>query len=487
MDYNKILCLVTGVSPHPLVEVVAQAVQGGCNMVQLREKDMDTRAMIDEARQLQAVLVGTGVPLIINDRVDVALAVHADGVHLGQSDMDVITARRLLGDKAIIGLSVENMEQVRLSNALPIDYIGISPVFATPTKTNTACPFGLEGTRQAVALSTHPTIGIGGIHLDNVAEVMATGLNGIAVVSEIMNATDPLLAAQSLAAHLSPLNCSSEAASSKLSPLTYKRVLTIAGSDSGGGAGIQADIKAISACGCYAASAITAITAQNTMGVQAVSPVPIDILTGQIAAVVEDIGVDAVKIGMLHSEAVVQAVAQALDQYGITNVVLDPVMVSTSGHRLMEESAVASLQRDLLPQARVITPNIPEAEILLGGVSLQQQSDLPIAAKQLAERYRTSVLLKAGHLSEECLVDILYDRETDQMIELPSVRVHTPNTHGTGCTMSSALAAYLAQGYSLIEAAHKTKDYMNAAIVAGAKYQLGHGHGAVAHFNRWWL
>ncbi|MBQ7483013.1 MAG: hydroxymethylpyrimidine/phosphomethylpyrimidine kinase, partial [Bacteroidaceae bacterium] len=154
----------------------------------------------------------------------------------------------------------------------------------------------------------------------------------------------------------------------------YRRVLTIAGSDSGGGAGIQADIKTISACGCYAASAITAVTVQNTLGVKAVHAIPVEVITQQIEAVIEDIGVDAVKIGMLHSAEVADAVAQVLQKFGVRNIVLDPVMVSTSGHRLIEENAIESLVSGLMPMSRVITPNIPEAEILLGGAKLDRQS-----------------------------------------------------------------------------------------------------------------
>lgn len=261
----------------------------------------------------------------------------------------------------------------------------------------------------------------------------------------------------------------------------YSRVLTIAGSDSGGGAGIQADIKTISACGCYAASAITAVTVQNTLGVQAVHGIPSDIIRGQIDCVLSDIGADAVKIGMLHSAEVVQTVREALVSNRAQNIVLDPVMVSTSGHRLIEESAIESLRRDLLPMARVITPNIPEAEILLGE-SLQKQSDLPEAARHLGEQVGTSVLLKAGHLDENELVDILYDHESDTILRLPAVRVETVNTHGTGCTLSSALASMLAKGMNLSDAAAAAKDYINQAIIAGADYQIGHGHGPVCHF-----
>lgn len=263
---------------------------------------------------------------------------------------------------------------------------------------------------------------------------------------------------------------------------SYNKVLTIAGSDSGGGAGVQADIKAISACGCYASSAITAITVQNTIGVKSVHPVPVPFIEQQIEAVLEDIGADAVKIGMLHSAETVMAVAQMLRRFEAPNVVLDTVMVSTSGHRLIEESAIEVLKSQLIPLARVITPNIPEAEILLGGECLQRQSALPEAAKTLAERFGVSVLLKAGHLTEDRLVDIFYDVERDVMLELPSVRVETCNTHGTGCTLSSAFAAMLAKGMELQEAAKCAKQYINQAIISGADYAIGHGHGPVNHF-----
>lgn len=181
-----------------LLRIVNDTVSGGVTMVQLREKTADTRTFLERAFALKRLLQGTGVPLIINDRVDIALAVDADGVHLGQSDMPVTIARQLLGPDKIIGLSVENFEQIKEANQLDIQYIGISPIFATPTKTDTKTPFGLEGARQAVALSTHPTIGIGGINASNIAAVRATGLDGVAVVSAIMSASAPRQAAQEL-------------------------------------------------------------------------------------------------------------------------------------------------------------------------------------------------------------------------------------------------------------------------------------------------
>lgn len=267
----------------------------------------------------------------------------------------------------------------------------------------------------------------------------------------------------------------------------YPVVLTIAGSDSGGGAGIQADIKAISATGSYAASAITAITVQNTLGVSAVHNVPVEIIKGQISAVLSDIGADAVKIGMLSTAELVLAVKESLVGAGVTNIVLDPVMVATSGDRLIDEDAVGILAGELAPYARILTPNIPEAEIL-AGVSISSQKELPDVARALSEKIsaeggrKVSVLMKAGHLEDDELVDYFYNAEEDHIIELRSRRVRSNNTHGTGCTLSSALASYLAQGCSLDEAAVKAKEYISGAIASGAEYEIGHGHGPVNHF-----
>lgn len=262
---------------------------------------------------------------------------------------------------------------------------------------------------------------------------------------------------------------------------TYPTVLTIAGSDSGGGAGIQADIKSISATGGYAASAITAITIQNTLGVEGVHAVPPQVIADQIAAVLSDIGAKAVKIGMLHSSEVIKVVREQLDRFNVTNIVLDPVMVSTSGHRLIEEEAIASLRSLLLPRARVITPNVPEAEIL-SGITITSQEQLPEVARALSMGGKVSVLMKAGHLTDERLVDIFYNAELDHCIELVSHRVESKNTHGTGCTLSSAFASYLAQGYALDAAAMAAKNYIAHAIESGADYTIGHGFGPVNHF-----
>ena len=465
--------------------IVREAAAGGVTMVQLREKECSTAEFIQLARELKAALAPLGIPLIINDRVDVALAVDADGVHIGQSDMPYATARKLLGSDKIIGLSVETMDEVVAANALDVDYIGISPVYATPTKTDTLTPFGLDGVDEVMRCSRHRCVAIGGMNRDTVGEVIAHGVEGVAVVSAIVAAPSPREAAAELAEIISTKrpDVARENHNSEFKIQNYPRVLTIAGSDSGGGAGIQADIKSISANGCFATSAITAITAQNTLGVNAVEGLSIDILEGQIEAVLSDIGTDSVKIGMLHSAEVVRSVARLLRKYGIKDVVLDPVMVSTSGHKLIEDSAIAVLKSDLMPLARVITPNIPEAEILLGE-PIEKQGDLPGAARRLAQQYGVSVLLKAGHLVDDELIDIFYNYETGEVAELSARRVDTPNTHGTGCTLSSAFAAQLAKGLPLTEAARAAKAYINNAIIHGARYRIGQGHGPVHHFYK---
>lgn len=265
----------------------------------------------------------------------------------------------------------------------------------------------------------------------------------------------------------------------------YRTALTIAGSDPSGGAGIQADLKAFSACGCYGSSAIVAVVDENTIGVTGVHPIPIDFVIGQIKSVLDDIGADAIKIGMLHSSELILAVKETLSQYNIRNIVLDPVMVATSGDTLLQTEAIATLKDELIPFTRIITPNIPEAEILLGE-KINKQKDLPFFAKKLSQNRKVSVLLKAGHLTEDELIDVFYNAETDELLELKSKRVNTQNTHGTGCTFSSAIAAFLAHGLEMNDAVKKAEEYMAKAIIAGAQYKIGKGHGPVHHFFNFW-
>ena len=265
-------------------------------------------------------------------------------------------------------------------------------------------------------------------------------------------------------------------------PSHYPRVLTIAGSDSGGGAGIQADLKTFAALGCYGMSAITALTAQNTQGVRAIHGVPADFLKEQIAAVVEDIGVDAVKIGMLHAPEIVRAVAWAIDTYRLERVVLDPVMVATSGDALIENSTVAVLVEELFPRATVVTPNLDEAALLLGR-PVREVDELESACADLLAKGAKAVLLKGGHLGGDMLADVLaIAGEPAAYWQRPSgPRIASRNVHGTGCTLSSAIAAHLALGYTLEEAVQAGHGYIRGAIEAGAAVVTGQGHGPLNH------
>lgn len=265
--------------------------------------------------------------------------------------------------------------------------------------------------------------------------------------------------------------------------MKYYPTLTIAGSDSSGGAGIQADIKTMSALGCYASSAITAITVQNTLGVTAVHAVPPGIVAGQIRAVMDDIRPLAVKIGMVNDAATIEAIADTLAGYDIKNLVIDPVMVATSGSRLMQDDAVDIFCSKLLPMATLLTPNVPEAEVL-SDIKITDATSMDEAASHIIKKGCKAVLIKGGHIEGE-KIDRLYYADGDTVIkaaEYKSQDVNTRNTHGTGCTLSSAITSFLALGNPADDAIAKAKAWLTEAIIAGAKVEIGSGHGPVNHF-----
>lgn len=266
---------------------------------------------------------------------------------------------------------------------------------------------------------------------------------------------------------------------------TGKRALTIAGSDSGGGAGIQADLKTFAAFGIYGMSAITAITAQNTIGVQAVHPVPLAMIEAQLTSVMSDIGADAAKTGMLGTADVVELVSTLIGRLGIPNLVVDPVMVAKSGDTLLAADARSAVRAVLLPQAMVVTPNLPEAETLLGR-PVHDLRTMREAARELFELGTRWVVVKGGHLpAEEDAIDLVYDGAT--FTELRSRRTQSGNTHGTGCTFSAAIAAGLAAGRQPLDAIRIAKEYITAAIETAPR--IGHGHGPTNHLtgvtSRW--
>lgn len=269
-------------------------------------------------------------------------------------------------------------------------------------------------------------------------------------------------------------------------PKRIANVLTIAGLDPSGGAGILADVKAMSACGTYGMAVVAALTAQNTCGVSGWQPVAPDFVRAQINAIFEDIRVDAVKIGMLGTPEVIDAVAEALERHRPPFVVLDPVMVAKGGDRLLAKEAESALCERLLPLTTVITPNLPEAAVLAGEAEIRERGEMPALARKLLERLAPDawVYLKGGHLTESESPDLLLSRETSLTFEAP--RISTKNTHGTGCTLSAAIAAQLGRGESVPEAVRKAKAYVYEAIAHADELGVGHGHGPTNHFATLW-
>ncbi|MFA0569454.1 bifunctional hydroxymethylpyrimidine kinase/phosphomethylpyrimidine kinase [Vibrio gallaecicus] len=266
-----------------------------------------------------------------------------------------------------------------------------------------------------------------------------------------------------------------------ISDLTTPIVLTIAGSDSGGGAGIQADIKAMSATGSFACSVITAITSQNTQGVSAIFPIPLEHVASQLDAVFTDLNIVAVKVGMLADSEIIKIVAEKIKQYQPKHLVIDPVMVATSGDLLLKESAISTLKAELIPLADIITPNLPEGAALTGKPVPESESDMQDMVEELRALGAKSVLLKGGHLEK--------DENSNDLLILPSSsslisakRYPTKNTHGTGCTLSSAIASFLAQGNELNQAVNLGKKYISEAIAHADELHVGQGHGPVNHF-----
>jgi hydroxymethylpyrimidine/phosphomethylpyrimidine kinase len=266
--------------------------------------------------------------------------------------------------------------------------------------------------------------------------------------------------------------------------MTTPVALTIAGSDSSGGAGIQADLKTFAALGVYGASAITALTAQNTQGVAGIHPVPPGFVAAQIDAVFGDLAVGAVKIGMVAQLAVIEAVAASLKRWSPKHVVVDPVMVATSGDRLLNVGAVEALRRELIPLASIITPNLPEAAALLDEAVAAGEAAIESQGKRLLAMGCPAVLIKGGHGEGRESVD--YFVRANGVIALPAPRIATQNTHGTGCSLSSAIAAGLAKGEPLETAVRNAKTFVSAAIADADRFAVGHGHGPVHHFHRFY-
>lgn len=445
-----------------LYEQVEKALKGGATFIQLREKTLDKEEFQKEALSIKALCRAYKVPFVINDDVDVALAVDADGVHVGQKDMEAGDVRRKLGPDKIIGVSAKTVEQALLAQEHGADYLGVGAVFSTSSKAD-ATEVSHETLQAICEVVDIPVIAIGGISRDNIIQLKGRGICGIAVISAIFAQKDIIRATQDLRSRtenmLKPMNTA----------------LTIAGSDSSGGAGIQADIKTMTANGVYAMSAITALTAQNTTGVTGIMEVTPAFLAEQIDDIFTDIFPDAVKIGMVSSSALIEIIADKLEQYQAKNIVVDPVMVSTSGSSLLEDHAVETLKKRLLPLAALVTPNIPEAEVL-SGMKINTAEDMITASQIISTSYHCAVLCKGGHQLNDAN-DLLYDNGNFKWFY--GKRIDNPNTHGTGCTLSSAIASNLAKGYPLDTAVKKAKNYISGALAA--MLDLGKGSGPMNH------
>ena len=446
-----------------LMEQVEDALKGGATCVQLREKELDEESFLQEAYEMKALCEKYGVPFFINDNVEIAIKCKADGIHVGQDDMEASNVRALVGEEMMIGVSVNCVEQALAAVQAGADCLGVGAMFTTATKLD-ADSVTFETLKEICNAVDIPVVAIGGISKENMMQLKGTDVDGVALVSAIFGA-------ENIEEECKELRLLSEA---MVRP-EKRAVLSIAGSDCSGGAGIQADLKTMTMNGVYAMSAITALPAQNTTGVQGIYEVSPDFLGMQIDSIFTDIRPDAVKIGMVSSVELIEIIAEKLKEYKAENIVIDPVMVATSGSALMKNNAVSALAEKLLPLAAVVTPNIPEAEIL-SEMKIENEKDMEEAAKKIGDTYGCAVLVKGGHSINDAN-DLLYHDGTYKWFY--GKRIHNPNTHGTGCTLSSAIASNLAKGYSLEDAVKKAKAYISGAL--SAMLDLGAGSGPMDH------
>lgn len=444
---------------------VAAALRGGVRIVQYRDKHATPAERQEMATRLVALCRQAGSILIINDDAELARASKADGVHLGQKDGAVAAARALLGPGKLIGVSTRTVAEAQRAAAAGADYIGLGSLYPTTTKGD-AVVVGVEGLRGVRAAVTLPIVAIGGIDRDNAGAVIAAGAESVAVISAVMGAPRPELAARELALLFN-----------RRLPRPQGRVLTIAGSDSGGGAGIQADLKTITILGSYGMSAITALTAQNSRGVSAVHAVPPEFVGAQIEAVLSDIGADTIKTGMLLNAGIIAVVAAVIKRHALLAIV-DPVMIAKGGSSLLEDEALVALCTELIPQVYLLTPNLPEAEVLTG-LAIRNEAEMAEAARALQGLGVANVLLKGGHLAGDEAIDLLLCGNKLHRFTAP--RLTTPHTHGTGCTLAAAIATFLAQGWPLPAAIGRAKSFLTAAIASALP--LGSGHGPVNHWQ----
>lgn len=500
---------------------VEAAILGGVTIVQLREKTLDDTAFLALAVKVKAITDRYNIPLIINDNLYVAKETGCSGVHVGQSDAECLLARKELGAGAIVGVSVTTVEEAIKAEAEGADYLGVGAMFTTLSKED-AASVSFETLKDITSAVNIPVVAIGGITHENQRLFKGTGIAGVSVISAILSHREPNQITKASCELYNGICETLELTAPRLTP-----VLTIAGSDCSGGAGIQADLKTFAAHGKYGMSVITALTAQNTLGVSNIANVSPDFVRDQLKAVFEDIKPRAIKIGMVSSPDIIRVIADELarlnevdswdgaarsdetaecdetENHGETGrcrkhakipIVLDPVMVSTSGSKLIEDEAISALISDLMPYVTMITPNIHEAE-LLSKIKIESREDMISAAKIISDFYAGAILIKGGHLKESS-ADLLYyhtekvgkseKNEKADVIDtiyythwFEQMRISNTNTHGTGCTLSSAIACALTETTDLTDAVAEAKAYVTGALYSGL--DLGKGSGPLNH------
>ncbi len=438
-----------------LSEVLPALVTAGAGIIQLRDRSVPRAALEREAAACAAAARKAGALFIVNDDPALAATSGADGVHLGQEDGAIAWARGICGPDAIVGRTTRGGDVLAAAEAEGADYASVSPLWPTPTKPGRPA-VGLGAAAAAARTAGIPWFALGGLDHIRARRAVAVGARRLAAVRGIVEAEDPAGAVREL------VDCLA----------TIPRVLSVAGSDSGGGAGVQADIKAISAAGGFAMTAVTALTAQSTVGVEAVHAVPAPFVAEQMRVVIDDLGVDAVKTGMLATADVIAAVADvyaAIDRDLGVPLVVDPVMRAESGARLVADDALRALRERLLPLATVATPNLFEAQALAD----RETDDARALAAAIHASLGIAVIVTGGH--GPLAADILCD--ADGAREIPGERLPRATTHGAGCTYASTLATLLARGTPLVEAATEAKRIATGAVRHGLP--LGAGAGPV--------
>ncbi len=422
--------------------VIEAALNGGYDLVHLRKPGASEEEMISILEELPAECRAR---IVIHSHFNLALRYGLYGIHLN-SRCSIVPD----GFSGSISRSCHTFEEVE-QHKDSCNYLFLSPIFNSISKKGYASAFSGASLREAAekGIIDSKVYALGGVTPERLSWLEEMGFGGAAMLGSVWG---------------------------KL--VTPPVVLTIAGSDSSGGAGIQADIKAISANGCYAASAITAITAQNTCGVTDILGLPPELVGKQISAVFDDLDVSAVKIGMVYDTGIVRAIASSLEKYSPKYVVCDPVMISTSGAMLIKEETIKIMEEELFTRSTLITPNIMEAS-KLAGFSISSLDDMRKAALLLHRKYGCSVLVKGGHLSGDAMCDILC--AGGDINEFTLQRVKSSNLHGTGCTLSSAIASFLAKGEDIAGAVNCAKLYVCQAIASAAPMDLGKGSGPLWH------